>query len=80
MGASRLHQHNRADHVGVEGLEPIFAFGLGAVVEIGAGDVDEEVEPARLLDGALHQRGDIRVTGDVGFDEGDMEAEPCRGR
>jgi hypothetical protein len=64
-----LHQDHRADEIDVEGGEPVGAGRLGAVVEIGAGDVDEKIEPPRGLDGLFDQRLNIPVARDVGADE-----------
>ena len=48
---------------------------VGAVVEIGAGDVDQEIEAAVPLDGRRDQRGDVGVAGDVGADEARLVAD-----
>ena len=66
MRPRRLHQHHRADDVDVERLQPVGARRLRAVVEIGAGDIDQIVEAAGRFDRRRHQRGDVGVAGDVG--------------
>ena len=76
----RLHQHHRADDVDVEGREPIGARRVGAVVEIGAGDIDQISRAARSPDRRFDQCRDVGVAGDVAADEARLAADCGRRR
>ncbi|CAM5313788.1 hypothetical protein SALBM311S_10869 [Streptomyces alboniger] len=65
----RLGQQGRARHVHIQGRQPLLAGGSEAVVDIRAGEVHEDVQPAEPLDGTLDEVGHLRVVGDVGRDE-----------
>ena len=77
-GRAASHQHHRADDVDVKRLQPVGARRLGAIVEIGAGDVDQEIEAAVALDGRRDQRVDVGVAGDVGPDEARLGSDAGR--
>ncbi len=73
MRASGAADLDGRDEVDVQGAQPVGAAGVGAVVEVGAGEVDQ---PVQAVDG---HRGDGGghgvVVGDVGRVERDALAE-----
>ena len=51
--------------------------GIRAIVEIGGGDIDQEVETAMAFHRRFDQRLDVFVAGDVGADETGLGADPA---
>ena len=80
MRPGGLHQYDGADEIDVECGKPVGAGRLGAVVEIGAGDVDEEVQPPGAFDGLFDERLNILVARDVRADEARLGADASSGR
>ena len=60
-----LRHRHRADEVDVERLEPVRARRGEALVQIGAGEVDEPVDATEPADRGLDESGDVSVARDV---------------
>ena len=81
MRPGGLHQHDRTDDVGVESLQPFGPRRVDAIVEIGAGDVDQEIDPPVRLGGRIDQTRNVGVFAKVGLVEAGVCADPlCHGR
>jgi hypothetical protein len=61
----RLHQHDRADDVDVQAVQPLGPGRGGAVVQVGTGDVDQKVDPAETRLGGRHQRRGLGIVAQV---------------
>src|SRR5207247_4616645 len=67
--------HHGARDVDVERLEPVRPGGGEPVVDVRAGEVDEDVDPAEALGRLVDEQLDLRVVPDVGRAEQDIGAE-----